>query len=76
MAREVLKHPGTTLGTVFNAADEVAVTAFLSGDSGFLTIYDLVARAISEHKPQPADSLETIREADLETRNRVRSWIP
>ena len=76
MAREVLKKSGTTLGTVFNAADEVAVHAFLSGDSGFLTIYDLVARAIDEHEPVPADSLEVIREADLETRNRVRSWIP
>ena len=76
MAREVLKKSGTTLGTVFNAADEVSVHAFLSGDSGFLTIYDLVARAIDEHEPVPADSLEVIREADLETRNRVRSWIP
>lgn len=76
LAREVLKQSGTTLGTVFNAADEVAVNAFLSGDSGFLTIYDLVARAIDEHKPLPADSLDTIRETDLETRDRVRSWIP
>lgn len=76
MAQQVLKSPGSTLGAVFNAADEIAVAAFLSGDSGFLTIYDLVDRAIQEHEPVQADSLETILEADLETRNRVRSWIP
>ncbi len=76
LAQEVLNRPGTTIGAAFNAADEVAVASFLSGDAGFLTIYDVVERALQEHVPSPADSLESILEADLETRNRVRSWIP
>ena len=76
LAEEVLKRPGSTLGAVFNAADEVVVDCFLSGDAGFLTIYDVVARALQEHEPTAADSLEAILEADLETRKRVRSWIP
>ncbi|MBC8260267.1 MAG: 1-deoxy-D-xylulose-5-phosphate reductoisomerase [Planctomycetia bacterium] len=75
LAQTVLDCPGTTYGAVLNAADEEAVSAFLSGDVAFLQIYDLVERAIQEHSPQEASCLEIILEADLETRKRIRSWI-
>ncbi|MGE4618534.1 MAG: 1-deoxy-D-xylulose-5-phosphate reductoisomerase [Planctomycetota bacterium] len=70
----VLENPGTTLGAVLNAADEEAVAAFLAGDVGFLQIYDLVRRALSEHSPTHVENLEQVIAADQETRQRIRSW--
>ena len=74
IGRVALENPGTTLGAVLNAADEEAVAAFLSGDVGFLQIYDLVERALLEHSPILVENLDQIIEADQQTRERVRSW--
>ncbi|HIC23031.1 MAG TPA: 1-deoxy-D-xylulose-5-phosphate reductoisomerase [Planctomycetes bacterium] len=71
----VVENPGTTLGAVFNAADEEAVAAFLRGDVGFFKIYDLVERALVEHSPVQVEHLDQVIEADLEARQRVRSWV-
>ncbi len=55
---------GGTLGAVFNAANEVAVEAFLAGRLPFVAIARSVESVLSAHENASADSLEAILEAD------------
>jgi 1-deoxy-D-xylulose-5-phosphate reductoisomerase len=55
---------GGTAPAVFNAANEVAVAAFLVGRITFGRIPALVAHALGAHVVQPATSLEAVLEAD------------
>jgi 1-deoxy-D-xylulose-5-phosphate reductoisomerase len=57
---------------VFNAANEVAVAAFLDGQIPFGRISDIVERGLDEHAPAPAASLAAVREADRWARERAR----
>lgn len=66
---------GGTMTTVLNAANEVAVDAFLNGKIDFLTIETFIENAMSKHTIQMAPDLETIKEVDLDTRQYVRSLI-
>jgi len=62
---------GGTAPTVVNAANEVAVEAFLAGRIPFTSIAEIAVFALEKHGARPADSLETIEEADRETRATV-----
>lgn len=64
---------GGTAPTVLNAANEVAVAAFLSKKIPFDRIPDLIGKALSSHTSQPASEIAQIIEADRETRNFVSS---
>ncbi|MBN2848755.1 MAG: 1-deoxy-D-xylulose-5-phosphate reductoisomerase [Coriobacteriia bacterium] len=55
---------GMTYPAVLNAANEVAVAAFLAGTAPFLAIPDTVARVLDTHQPVLADSLEAVEAAD------------
>jgi len=55
---------GSTYPAVMNAANEVAVTAFLDGTIPLPTIGDVVARAVDEHHPPPVVSLVNLERAD------------
>ncbi|MBN8527584.1 MAG: 1-deoxy-D-xylulose-5-phosphate reductoisomerase, partial [Planctomycetes bacterium] len=55
---------------VMNAANEVAVAAFLAGRSGFLDIFRTVERALSQLANRRDPSLDDIVAADAETRAR------
>jgi 1-deoxy-D-xylulose-5-phosphate reductoisomerase len=55
---------GGTAPAVFNAANEVAVAAFLQGAIPFGRISETIERALESHTPGPAGSVEAIREAD------------
>ena len=55
---------GGTMPAVANAANEVAVSRFLAGQTGFTAIADTVASAMAAHHPQPYDGLSDILEAD------------
>ncbi len=59
---------GGTAPAVLNAADEVAVEAFLAGRIGFLDIIDWMDQALSAHDPGPAATVEDVLEADAWTR--------
>lgn len=59
---------GGIMPAVANAANEVAVRAFLDGKIGFLRIGELVKHAISTVGNRPCDSLEAVLEADSEAR--------
>ncbi|MBS4194017.1 1-deoxy-D-xylulose-5-phosphate reductoisomerase [Lederbergia citri] len=66
---------GGTLPTVLNAANEVAVHAFLSGKISFLSIEDLIENALARHTIINNPDLDTIQEVDSETRGFVNSLV-
>lgn len=78
LAMDVLAAGGSA-GTVLNAANEVAVAAFLDKRLGFLGIVGLVEATLVAcddlvgQTPQDADD---ILEIDRETRARARNWLP
>ena len=59
---------GGTAPAVLNAANEVAVSAFLQGRIGFLSIPALVEAALAALPVCPAASLESLLAADAEAR--------
>jgi 1-deoxy-D-xylulose-5-phosphate reductoisomerase len=67
LAREAGRVGGTA-PAVLNAANEVAVAAFLDGRTRFLDIAEVVAGALDAVPVEPADSLETVLAADRHAR--------
>jgi 1-deoxy-D-xylulose-5-phosphate reductoisomerase len=63
---------GGTAPAVLNAADEVAVQAFLERKISFLAIPEIIAGVLDAHDVAPADSLEGIMNADTWARNEAR----
>jgi 1-deoxy-D-xylulose-5-phosphate reductoisomerase len=59
---------GGTLPAVFNAANEIAVAAFLDRRIAFPKIWQSVARVMDSHQPSPDDSLDAIIAADSAAR--------
>ena len=59
---------GGTLPAVFNAANEIAVAAFLDRRIAFPQIWQSVARVMDAHQPSPDDSLDAIIAADSAAR--------
>jgi len=57
-------HKGGTSTVVLNAADEVAVNAFLNGRIGFLEIVEILENTLSAHKPVKIESVDDIFLAD------------
>lgn len=49
---------------VFNAANEIAVAAFLSKEIDFTTITDVIDKVMQAHTPQRDDELEAVKEID------------
>lgn len=66
---------GGTLPTVLNAANEVAVAAFLEGRITFLEIEALIERALNAHDCIQNPALSLIQEVDKETRTYVHSLL-
>src|SRR5690606_32979032 len=66
---------GGTAPAVLNAANEVAVSAFLQGRIGFLSIPALVEDALAALPAQPAASLDALREADRLARAHTRAAV-
>jgi 1-deoxy-D-xylulose-5-phosphate reductoisomerase len=62
---------GGTYPCAFNAANEVAVAAFLEGRIGFLEIAALVEEALARVDGAPARDLGELREADRRAREQV-----
>jgi 1-deoxy-D-xylulose-5-phosphate reductoisomerase len=65
---------GGTSPAVFNAANEVAVTAFLRGDIPFGCISEIIERVLQAHTSMPAITLEVVREADRWARERAAEY--
>jgi 1-deoxy-D-xylulose-5-phosphate reductoisomerase len=74
LAYRVIRQGGTS-GAIFNAANEIAVAAFLEQRIRFGRIVRLVEQALDAIPSQKADSLETILEADAKARDYVRQAL-
>ncbi len=60
---------------VFNAANEVAVSAFLEGQVPFGRISEIIEHVLDDHVPAPASTLPVVREADRWARARARDYV-
>ena len=72
LAREAGERGGT-YPCAYNAANEVAVAAFLEGRIGFLDIASLVESVLGEIDGAPARDLDELRDADRKARELV--WV-
>ena len=59
---------GGTGPAILNAANEVAVAAFLRGRTGFTQIPQIVEQTLAQLPSQPVSNLEQLLEVDLEAR--------
>ncbi len=66
---------GGTAPTVLNAANEVAVDAFLTGDVAFLQLAEVVEQTLSRSKISPTSDLSTIISADEHARVIARELV-
>jgi 1-deoxy-D-xylulose-5-phosphate reductoisomerase len=70
LARAAAEHGGTA-PAVLNAANEVAVAAFLGGALNFPGIPAVIEEVLSAQSTHPAETLETVLAADAEARRRA-----
>jgi 1-deoxy-D-xylulose-5-phosphate reductoisomerase len=68
LAREAAQAGGTA-PCVLNAANEVAVHAFLEGQLPFLAIAEVIERALGELGSSPVRAFESLWQADREARD-------
>jgi 1-deoxy-D-xylulose-5-phosphate reductoisomerase len=74
LARVALE-AGGALPVVLNAANEIAVAAFLSRRIGFTEITQLIERALGAESATALASIEACVDVDTRTRRRVGAWI-
>lgn len=66
---------GGSMPAVLNAANEIAVAAFLDGKISFLQIEDCIEKAMTNHKNMQLPTLEDIQAADEEARSFVHAIV-
>jgi 1-deoxy-D-xylulose-5-phosphate reductoisomerase len=74
LAYDALKAGGTA-STILNAANEVAVNAFLNDQIGFKGISDLIASALNKLAIENVNAVEQLVEVDQEVRQYACDWI-
>lgn len=67
---------GGTLPAAMNAANEIAVEAFLQNRCGFLDIERIVRTVVEGHSPEPIASIEQLESVDRSARGLARSLLP
>lgn len=66
---------GQTYPAVLNAANEIAVQAFLDGRIGFASIWQIVERVLTAHRPSGDVSVAGIETADAWARRQAQSMV-
>ena len=66
---------GGTLPAAMNAANEIAVAAFLAGAAGFLDIDRIVGAVVAEHRGERVSSFEQLESVDAWARARARELV-
>jgi len=66
---------GGTAPAAFNAANEVAVAAFLAGAVPFGRIAETIEQVLATHRVEPVNDLETVRSADRQARAQARELL-
>ena len=74
LARAALEAGGAS-PVVLNAANEIAVAAFLERRIGFTEITQLIERALGAEPAGPLASIEACVDVDARTRRRVSDWV-
>ena len=74
LALEAGREAGTAPAAL-NAANEVAVAAFLAGECGFLDIESAVAAVLDAHETEPLRSVEQIEAVDADSRRLAAEWL-
>lgn len=74
LARQAMREGGTT-PAVLNAANEIAVDAFLKQRIKFTQIPRAVEAALNAISRMPASNLEVILQADLQARQFTHEWL-
>jgi len=74
LAREAIRRGGTAPAAL-NAANEIAVEAFLGGRLPFTGIADIIERVLGEVAAEPLASLEQVYAADLEARGLAARFV-
>jgi 1-deoxy-D-xylulose-5-phosphate reductoisomerase len=74
LAREAAEEGGTA-PAVLNAANEVAVAAFLGGRLGFRDIPRLIEDVMGRHRNGPVDGLDAVLEADRWARDSAETML-
>ncbi|MGI6045354.1 MAG: 1-deoxy-D-xylulose-5-phosphate reductoisomerase [Eggerthellaceae bacterium] len=74
LAREAGERGGT-LPCAMNAANEVAVAAFLQRQASFLGIADCVAHVMDAHQVEPVETLEQLIEIDAWARKEAHNYL-
>jgi 1-deoxy-D-xylulose-5-phosphate reductoisomerase len=74
LARQAMQAGGTQ-PAVLNAANEVAVEAFLAGNIGFNHIASLIEAVITQLPMRPVHDLATILDHDAEARQIASRWL-
>ena len=74
VANKVINEKGT-LGAIFNAANEVAVRAFLNHEIPFLAIESLINKCLKEIPSIKNPDYEQLKQADLLTRSLAKEMI-
>jgi len=74
LAREAAKAGGTA-PCVLNAANEVAVHAFLSEKLSFLGIAEVIERTLERLPPERVKAFESLYEADREAREHAAAYV-
>ncbi|RLB15929.1 MAG: 1-deoxy-D-xylulose-5-phosphate reductoisomerase [Deltaproteobacteria bacterium] len=68
-------HMGGTMPAVLNAANEVAVSAFLENAISFMEIPRVIEQTMAYHRPVEVDKIETVLEADAWSRKKAKELI-
>lgn len=66
---------GQTMPCVMNAANEIAVAAFLESHCAFLQIADCVKAVMSRHMPERVESLDQLEEVDAWARMQAQLYL-
>ena len=74
LARAAIARGGTAPAAM-NAANEIAVQAFLDGETNFYGVTDCVAHVLENHQSCASPSLENVLNADGEARRQAREWL-
>ncbi len=74
LAREALR-TGDSAPAVLNAANEIAVSAFLASQLGFDRIPELIEHTLSKVRISPLRGIDDVFAADLAARECARSWL-
>ena len=74
LARQALKAGGSA-PTILNAANEVAVLAFMDGEIGFLDIPRIVAATLEQAASATLDTLDLVHATDQDARETAQSII-